>query len=99
MEEGRYLGVAGGRRDCGVLLGVCLGGISGVCLSFTGCTAIFHKLWKITKRSHNKLLHNWFSYCGVSMQIADKCYPDAKRQMAEGVFCPDRSVKYGIMWI
>ena len=47
MEEGRYLGVAGGRRDCGVLLGVCLGGISGVCLSFTGCTAIFHKLWKI----------------------------------------------------
>jgi hypothetical protein len=72
MEEGLCLDVVGGSRDCGVLLGVCLGGISSVCLSFTGCTAIFHKLWKITKRSHNKLLHNWFSYCGVSMQIAGK---------------------------
>ena len=72
-----------------------MGGISGVCLSFTGCTAIFHRLWKITKRSHNKLLHNWFSYCGVSMQIADRCYVDAKRQMeVEGAA---RRVVFGVL--
>ena len=68
MEEGRYLGAVGVRRDCGVLLGVCLEGISSICLSFTGCTVICHKLWQITDKRLVPNLWNNFAKQNVLHQ-------------------------------
>ena len=35
---------------------------------------------------------------GIYADCRQKYYFDAGQQRVEGVFCPDRSVKYGIMW-
>ena len=83
MEEGLCLDVVGVSRDCGVLLGVCLGGISGVCLSFTGRTAIFHKLWQITDKRLVLNLGNNFAKQNVLHQ---KCH-----ELWQTATCPTRT--------